>query len=202
MGLVVITGGARSGKSGVAERLAERCSSEVTVAVFGRVDDDPEMAARIERHRADRPNSWNVIEASDSVSWTEEAGAGVLLVDCLGTLLGMLIGETLADMGTGELAGAESLPSGFETELETRFAALVGWIVRRSDHTIAVTNEVGDGVVPAYATGRVFRDVLGRANRSLVDRSDKAYLVVSGRLIELTQLPTDGVWSWHEKGCD
>ena len=202
MGLVVVTGGARCGKSVVAENMAERCSGEVTVVAFGSADGDQEMAERIARHQADRPDGWALIEAKDSVEWTERVGHQVLLLDCLGTLLAMVMSEVATEMGGGDPASEPELSSRYAEECERRFAALVGWLVKRIDHTVVVTNEVGDGVVPAYASGRVFRDVLGRANRSLVERADRAYLVVAGRLIDLLELPTEGTWPWHERGCD
>jgi adenosylcobinamide kinase/adenosylcobinamide-phosphate guanylyltransferase len=202
MGLVVITGGARSGKSGVASRLAARCTGEVTVVVFANPKGDPEMTERVRRHREDRPEDWHLIEARTSVEWTDTCGSDTVVVDCLGSLLSMVMEETLREMGGGPLAGASELPNGYEAHVQKRFAPIVGWLLRRIDHTIVVTNEVGEGVVPPYPSGRVFRDVLGRANRSLVERAEKSYLVVAGRLIELTHLPSDAVWPWHEKGCD
>jgi len=195
---MVFTGGARSGKSAAAQETVMRSGADVCVAVFGRAEDD-EMAERIEQHRAARPDGWRVVEAADSVEWTERVQGDVLLVDCLGTLLGMVMGEVLAEMGSGELVGVAALPDGYEAEVERRFAAIVGWIVRREGHTVVVTNEVGDGVVPAYATGRVFRDVLGRANRALVDRVDRAYLVVAGRLVPLHDLSERAPWPWDER---
>ena len=202
MGLVVITGGARSGKSGVAARLAERCTGDVQVVVFGDSRTDPEMAERIRRHQEDRPDEWHVLEARTSVEWTDRCATDTVILDCLGTLLGRVMEETLSEMGGGGLGDASELPPGYEAQVQRRFAPIVGWLLRRVDHTIVVTNEVGDGIVPPYATGRIFRDILGRANRSLVDRAEKSYLVVAGRLIELTRLPSDAVWPWHEKGCD
>ena len=68
------------------------------------------------------------------------------------------------------------------------------WLVSRRGDTVVVTNEVGGGVVPAYALGRVFRDVLGRANRALVDGADAAYLCVAGRLVDLHARPTQAIW--------
>ena len=202
MGLVVVTGGARSGKSSVAENMADRCTGDVAVVVFGSADGDPEMAERIARHQADRPDGWTVVEAKDSVEWTERVGQHVLLVDCLGTLLAKVMSEVAGEMGGEDQALDAELSPEYAKECERRFAALVGWLVKRMDHTVVVTNEVGDGVVPAYASGRIFRDVLGRANRSLVERADRAYLVVAGRLLNLLDLPTEGTWPWHEKGCD
>lgn len=200
MSLVVLTGGARCGKSQVAQTLAERCKHNVTVVAFGQPGEDAEMAARIARHKEDRPARFTTVEALDSTEWTSRVGDGALLLDCLGTLLGLVMGETHAAMGASPLRDAEGLPQGFEAEVERRFAALIGWILRRFDHTIVVTNEVGDGLVPTYPSGRVFRDVLGRANRSLVDRADAAYLVVAGRCIPLTDMPQHIAWP-TPKGC-
>lgn len=202
MGLIVITGGARSGKSHVAERLASRCVGDISVAVFGQGDDDREMADRILRHKQDRPMDWRLIEAQDSVEWTERVGSDALLVDCLGTLLGRVMEEVLAEAQEVDLRTTSELPQGFEAEVERRFAAIIGWILRHESHSIVVTNEVGTGVVPPYPSGRVFRDVLGRANRTLVNRADRSYLVVAGRVLDLTELPTEGTWPWHEQGCD
>lgn len=201
MSLILITGGARCGKSAVAQRLVEECAQDVTVVVFGQAGEDHEMAARIARHKADRPAGFVTVEARDSVEWTARVSDGVMLLDCLGTLLGLVMAETYADTAAPALQDAEALPVGYEEEVERRFAGLIGWILRRWDHTVVVTNEVGDGVVPAYASGRVFRDVLGRANRSLIDRSDAAYLVVAGRCIELSDLPQRARWP-RPKGCE
>lgn len=201
MSFIVITGGARCGKSQVAQRLAEQCNHDVTVVAFGQPGEDAEMAARIARHKADRPARFHTIEARDSGEWIERVGDGVLLLDCLGTMLGLVMAETHAVLDGSPLRDAEGLPEGFEAEVERRFAAIIGWILRRFDHTIVVTNEVGDGLVPTYPSGRVFRDVLGRANRSLVDRSDSAYLVVAGRCLELTGLPQHVGWP-RPKGCE
>jgi len=201
MSLIVLTGGARCGKSAVAQNLADECAHDVTVVAFGQPAGDSEMAERIARHKADRPARFRTVEATDSVEWTERVGEGVLVVDCLGTLLNLVMTETYLAIGGPLQADSDQVPAGFEAEVENRFAAIIGWVLRRWDHTIVVTNEVGDGVVPAYASGRIFRDVLGRANRSLVDRSDAAYLVVAGRCIEITALSQRARWP-RPKGCE
>ena len=67
-------------------------------------------------------------------------------------------------------------------------------MIAREGDTIVVSNEVGDGLVPAYATGRLFRDLLGRANRRLIDAADSAWLVVAGRLVDLGALGHDAAW--------
>ncbi|MHB9004568.1 MAG: bifunctional adenosylcobinamide kinase/adenosylcobinamide-phosphate guanylyltransferase [Coriobacteriia bacterium] len=200
MSLVVVTGGSRSGKSNVAVTLGQECAGAFTFVGFAHTENDPEMKRRVDMHRAKRPADWTTVEARDSVEWTLRVGDGVLLIDCLGTLLGLVMSEVYSETSGGDLNDSAEVSPGFESEVERRFAALVGWILRRWDHTIVVTNEVGDGVIPSYASGRVFRDVLGRANRSLIDRADVAYLVVAGRCIDLTEHPQQARWP-NPKGC-
>ena len=184
MALVVFTGGARSGKSAAATELARLRSldgSRVVVAVFGDPTGDEEMAARIARHQTDRPEGFDVVEAADGVSWLEDVpDDDLLLVDCLGTLVSRLMAEAGPDAPT--------------EAVEARVSQVVSLLMRRAGDTIVVTNEVGDGVVPAYPSGRAFRDILGRANQTLAGASDAAYLVVAGRLIDLAALPMAARW--------
>jgi adenosylcobinamide kinase/adenosylcobinamide-phosphate guanylyltransferase len=188
MALVVFTGGARSGKSAAAARLAESRRSQVVVAVAGVARDDAEMAARIEQHRADRPAAWITLEVAGVpiAEWLPTVPAdAVLLLDCLGTLL--------SDVLWG--SGAEP---GDEAAAETLARVLTDALAGRAGDTIIVTNEVGMGVVPVSASGRLFRDVLGRANARLVASADAAYLVVCGRSIDLCAAPADPAWPTHE----
>ncbi|MDO8987866.1 MAG: bifunctional adenosylcobinamide kinase/adenosylcobinamide-phosphate guanylyltransferase, partial [Coriobacteriia bacterium] len=78
MSLILITGGARCGKSAVAQRLVQECAQDVTVVVFGQAGEDHEMAARIARHKADRPAGFVTVEARDSVEWTARVSDGVM----------------------------------------------------------------------------------------------------------------------------
>jgi adenosylcobinamide kinase / adenosylcobinamide-phosphate guanylyltransferase len=202
MALVVFTGGARSGKSGAAERLARARHAQgtpVTVAVFGHSAEgaDAEYASRIRRHQAGRPAGFTTQEYRGGLAWLETEPTALLLVDCLGTLLGRVMEEEWArTTATGSLvqADAETLPDGFEAACSARLDEIVGALLSRVGDTIVVSNEVGDGIVPAYASGRLFRDLLGRANRRLIDRADGAYLVVAGRLLDLHALPRDVHW--------
>lgn len=199
MALVVITGGARSGKSGAAQRLALSRLADgqrVMVAVFGSASDG-EMADRIARHRADRPAGLETLEATSSREWFADVPDGALLVvDCLGTCFGRALLEAWDESVTAgtEMTDAAQLPPGFEAATTIRTSAVVEGLLARTGDTIVVTNEVGDGLVPDYATGRLFRDELGRANRILTDRADAAYLAVAGRLLNLTELPRDAHW--------
>ena len=142
-------------------------------------------------------------------SWlTDIPDDAVLLVDCLGSLVTRILGEALGEAGiVAEVAKAEDvqggwrstadegpLPPGLAEGVESRVRGLVGQIVARQGDTIVVTNEVGDGVVPAFPSGRLFRDVLGRANRDLVQAAEAAYLVVCGRTLDLAALPVSVRW--------
>jgi adenosyl cobinamide kinase/adenosyl cobinamide phosphate guanylyltransferase len=198
MALVVFTGGARSGKSTAAEELArrrQRAGTPVTVAVFGRPS-DPEMDDRISRHRDARHEGFVTLAVADPMSWIDGVpSSDLLLVECLGTWVGRVVEILWDQSGSGPLADAgdtmpKSLADAIASTVDEALRAIVG---RRGD-TIVVTNEVGDGVVPAFASGRLFRDVLGVANRRLVEAADAAYLCVAGRLIELTTLPRTARW--------
>lgn len=194
MALVVFTGGARSGKSSAAQALAVARAAdvpEVVVAVFGDGDGDSEFSGRIERHRAERPADWHTIEAAESLAWLAAVPAGaLLLVDCLGTLAGRCMAEVWDEAALAvEFVDANEPPAGYEADCVRRLDLAIEALLARTGDTIVVTNEVGDGVIPAYATGRVFRDLLGRANRRLVDEADAAFLCVAGRVFDLAALP-------------
>lgn len=196
MALVVVTGGARSGKSAVAQRLAAERRGEVVVVVFGEGDTDPEMAERIARHETDRPDGWRTWEPETPDGWLDGAPDDALIVvDCLGTLLGRLMAEAwAASPGAVAFGEAAVLPEGYADAVERRLSAVVDGLRRRRGDTLVVTNEIGGGVVPAFATGRLFRDLLGRANRGLVTDADAAWLVVAGRCVELTSFPVIARW--------
>lgn len=200
MTLVVITGGARSGKSAAGQRLAQMRQldgSRVTVAVFGREEGDAEMAARIQHHRSERPAGFETLEVTEPHGWIESvAGDGLLLVDCLGTLLGLVMEREweAATDGTLHDAEATALPVGYEDAVTSSFDEVVAALVEHDGDVIVVTNEVGMGVVPEWASARLFRDLLGRANRSLVAEADAAYLAVAGRMIDLKQVPSALTW--------
>jgi adenosylcobinamide kinase/adenosylcobinamide-phosphate guanylyltransferase len=189
--LVVITGGARSGKSAAAARLASVHAGPVFVAVAGRTDNDPEMTRRIERHRADRPAEWTTLEvAGEHVpTWLAAVPDGAcLVIDCLGTLVAeRIFGGEGPDPG-------QWVPEALEQRADEVATAIVEAALSRAGDTVVVTNEVGSGVVPASASGRLFRDVIGRANTRLVAAADAAYLVVCSRCIDLGSLPASVEW--------
>jgi adenosylcobinamide kinase/adenosylcobinamide-phosphate guanylyltransferase len=186
MSLIVLTGGVRAGKSALAERLAASRGSDVMVAAAGWGGDD-EMERRIEAHRLSRPDDWTTVAAQVDPSWIASVPRNaVLLLDCLGTLVAHSCFE--------EVGEAEVAPLGAEAAVADRVGALVTALIDRHGDTIVVSNETGWGVVPEWPSARIFRDVLGRATRRLVDASDAAFLVVDGRCLDLKVLPSDPGW--------
>ncbi len=170
MPLVVLLGGARSGKSALALRLAARHEPVVFLATGeGR---DEEMAARIGRHRAERPPGWETVE--EPLRLREAVGrvppASCLVVDCLSLWVANLL--------------EHEPPEAIEAEAVATATAAAA----RSGTTIAVSNEVGLGLVPGTALGRSYRDVLGRVNAAWVERAERSYLVVAGRALPLGEL--------------
>jgi adenosylcobinamide kinase / adenosylcobinamide-phosphate guanylyltransferase len=169
--LVVLLGGARSGKSVLALRLAERASAPVVFLATGEAGDE-EMADRIARHRHERPASWSTVEEPVELERSVAAvdGEATLIVDCLSLWVSNLI---------------ERRPA---PEIEAAAAAAVQVAAARSGLTIVVSNEVGLGIVPVNALARGYRDVLGRVNALWVAAADEAYFVVAGRTIKLEEL--------------
>jgi adenosylcobinamide kinase / adenosylcobinamide-phosphate guanylyltransferase len=167
--LIVLTGGARSGKSRLAVELASRQPEPVVFLATGEARDD-EMAERIERHRRDRPEGWRIVEEPLRLREAVEAAEGCLIVDCLSLWMANAL----------EAFGAD--------EVEKQATLAAGAAAARAGLTVAVTNEVGMGVVPPTPLGRAYRDVLGRVNAIWADRADEAYLVVAGRTLRLERL--------------
>jgi adenosylcobinamide kinase / adenosylcobinamide-phosphate guanylyltransferase len=166
--LVVLLGGARSGKSALAVRLAGEAGAPVTFLATGEAGDD-EMAERISRHRAERPKDWATVEEPLELLAAIERvrGADTLVVDCLSLWVANVLERESADAVDDQALTA------------ARAAAA------RAGLTVAVSNEVGLGVVPPSPAGRRYRDVLGRVNATWVAAADKAVLVVAGRALLL-----------------
>jgi len=182
--LTFITGPVRSGKSRFAERLAREAGGDVTYVATARVDpQDQEWVARIAHHAARRPERWRLIEtaaphaeALDVLARAASPGQ-TLLVDSFGTWLADRMARHV------EAAGAEAPIDAEGLEREAGDAARA--LITTDASAIVVGEEVGWGLVPAYPSGRVFRDVLGRAQQQLAGGAARAYLVVAGFAFDL-----------------
>jgi adenosyl cobinamide kinase/adenosyl cobinamide phosphate guanylyltransferase len=169
MSLLVLLGGARSGKSTLALELAASAGQRVTFVATGEALDD-EMAARIAEHRAERPRDWVTLEEPLELDRALDAvdAGDTCIVDCLT----LWVSNRLL---RGDDAAA----------LAEEAAACAGRAAERPGLTVAVSNEVGLGIVPATALGRTYRDLLGTVNRAWVDAAEWAGFVVAGRVLGL-----------------
>jgi adenosyl cobinamide kinase/adenosyl cobinamide phosphate guanylyltransferase len=169
MTLVVLLGGARSGKSRLAQQLAAATGSPVTVVATATAG-DREMADRIAAHRAERPPDWSTVEEPLDLSGALEAVSprDTVIVDCLTLWVANLI------EGDDGAAGV--------LELAVRTAAVAAG---RPGTTIVVSNEVGLGVVPATELGRRYRDLLGEVNGAWAGLADRAWFLVAGKALPL-----------------
>ncbi|MFF9013954.1 bifunctional adenosylcobinamide kinase/adenosylcobinamide-phosphate guanylyltransferase [Streptomyces sp. NPDC014870] len=173
----LVTGGARSGKSVEAERRLETVPEVLYVATGGTREEDPEWAQRVALHRDRRPGSWRTAETCDLVPLLATGGPA-LLIDCLS----LWLTDAMDRVGAWE---DERWASGGQEALRRRVEELVAAVRATPRTVVAVTNEVGSGVVPATAAGRRFRDELGRLNAAFGDECEQVLLVVSGQALVL-----------------
>lgn len=181
--MVLVLGGARSGKSVFAERLAARWGLPVFYVATAEVGDD-EMAARVAAHRARRPTTWTTLEAPLAPARAVRAAGvagGVVLLDCVSMLATNLL------LRARDYAAAEAALGQALDELEALAA-------ERALRLVIVSAEVGLGLLPPSALGRQFVDLLGSANQRLAARARHVYLVVAGLGVDLRRLAAGEVF--------
>lgn len=172
---VLVTGGARSGKSRHAERLLGGAGTVTYVAPGRRADgSDPDWDARVAAHRDRRPAAWRTVETAD-LGAALAAADGPVLVDCLSTWLVAVLDE--AQLWDADYREVHQL-------VEARLDTLCGALGTLSE-AVLVTNEVGLGVVPAHRSGVLFRDLLGTVNQRVAQLCDEVHLVIAGRVLKL-----------------
>jgi adenosylcobinamide kinase / adenosylcobinamide-phosphate guanylyltransferase len=167
MSRVLVLGGSRSGKSAHAESLLADVPDVVYLATSAGADDDAEWAARVVAHRARRPPGWTTVETTAP---SELLRAGTVLVDSVTTWVAALMDET----------GVWAEEPGSADRLAARCDALVNAWAMTPAHVVAVSDEVGLGVVPETRSGRLFRDTLGAVNQRLAGTADEVWFVVAG----------------------
>ena len=164
--VTLVLGGVRSGKSRYAQELAGRASRVAFLATAERRDDE-EMKTKIERHRMNRPGAWTTIEEPlDLAAALRLAGKShdVILIDCI----------TLFAANLLEAHGEDAV------SLEARIAALCTALQSPPCSVVLVSNEVGSGVVPAYALGRRYRDLVGEINQRIAAIATTVVLMIAG----------------------
>lgn len=186
--LTFILGGARSGKSALAQRLAGQRATRVAYVATAQALDS-EMASRIAAHRRARPAQWLTLELPCGVGAAlrrEPPQADLVLLDCLT----LLVSNALLAAAGDEQAPDESAVA---RAVEAEVSALLLAIQESSFEWIVVSNEVGMGLVPPYPLGRMYRDLLGKANVQLAQVASEAYFLIAGMPIPLHQLAVTGL---------
>ncbi len=169
MPLVLLLGGARSGKSRLAVQCAAAQAAPVVVIATAQARDE-DMAERIRRHRAERPEAWHTVEEPADLegALTVVPRQACVLVDCL-----TLWVSNLMERGVGD------------AEIEQRACRAAVLAATRGPVVVAVSNEVGSGIVPSDAVARRFRDLLGRVNTAWAHTARRTALVVAGQVLPL-----------------
>jgi len=178
---IFVLGGARSGKSRFAERLAAECGEPVLYVATATAT-DAEMAERIARHRAQRPSTWRTLEAPTEVASAvtrarageDVAGRPTSVGRAATTIVVEDLTLLLSNLMLSHTAGAECHAI---SEAEA--------VLALDAHVIVVSNEVGMGVVPEHPLGRHFRDALGRVNQATAGACGEVYLLVAGLPLRL-----------------
>jgi adenosylcobinamide kinase/adenosylcobinamide-phosphate guanylyltransferase len=177
---ILLIGGAGSGKSRFAQELALKLGGAV-LFVATAVAGDEEMLKRINKHRRKRPPAWSTLEVTTEVGKNilQKIGdARVVIVDCI-TLLANNIFSQYSEQG--EQMDAPLIEKRLSAEIEE----LIECTKQLDAHFIIVTNEVGLGVVPPTRLGRLYRDLLARANQKLAEAADEVYLMVAGLAVPI-----------------
>jgi len=168
-GLTFLTGGARSGKSRVAQEIASGSESQVCfLATAEALDDD--MASRITQHQNDRPCDWLTKEAPIEINkeLLNIDKNDVVIIDCLTLWVSNLLSAEFSS-----------------DEIFRKSSEVIATIGNRSAGTIVVSNEVGLGIVPGNELSRAYRDVLGSVNQLFARKSDQSFLIVAGLFLPL-----------------
>ena len=179
--LILVLGGARSGKSAYAQQLAHTQGAERVLFVATAEARDDDMAQRIAKHRQSRPASWHTLEAPQHIGAAIQRSRGhipVVLIDCLT----LLVSNVLLSL---------NLPLTLETAQRavTKEVDALLQVCQASAATfIVVSNEVGLGLVPDTALGRLYRDLLGQANQTLAANAQAVYFMVAGLAVDVKAL--------------
>jgi len=176
--VILVTGGARSGKSSFAEELIAGLGREIAYIATARAF-DAEMEDRIAKHRLQRPSSWQTFESPtdpSQVMATQGNRVDALLLDCLTVMITNRILAHSIDWNQPQVAQLNAI----EADILNEIQALLTIAAESRADLVAVTNEVGYGIVPVSPLSRFFRDCAGRVNQRMAAHADEVYLVVSG----------------------
>jgi adenosylcobinamide kinase / adenosylcobinamide-phosphate guanylyltransferase len=170
--LTFILGGARSGKSSYAQKLAADSGRPVTFLATAQAFDD-EMSGRITKHRNERPQQWQTLEIPVNIALhIKEIKSEVVILDCVTLLVSNLMMQFVKDDLVDETP--------FMQSVQNEMDSLLSVIHESAQHWLIVSNEVGLGLVPPYQMGRVYRDAIGGANQTLAREAGQVILMTAG----------------------
>ncbi|MFA5523113.1 MAG: bifunctional adenosylcobinamide kinase/adenosylcobinamide-phosphate guanylyltransferase [Tissierellales bacterium] len=177
--IIVVTGGARSGKSSLAEEKAKELGNKVVYIATAIAFDDG-MKDRISKHKASRPSTWATIERYKKFNELERSQdfneSDLILLDCMTLMVSNNLLESDVDLDTCSMKDIEHIEKNILNEVKE----LLEIVTRNEKKLIIVTNEVGMGLVPSYRLGNIFRDIAGRVNQYLANQAQEVYYTVSG----------------------
>lgn len=176
--IILVTGGARSGKSTFAEEAVKKLGDKV-LYIATAIPFDDEMKLRIKKHQEQRPSYWETLEAYkdfDEKLKSKLEEKTVVMLDCITVMITNLMFEKCLDWDKISVDEIDKL----EEYIKTEIGKLLGVIDEAQIPFVLVTNEIGMGIVPEYASTRAFRDIAGRVNQMLAKVADEVYLCVSG----------------------
>lgn len=176
--MILVTGGARSGKSNFAESIYEG-DKEVVYIATSRVEDD-EMGDRVQLHRANRPMEWRTFEGTYNLDIAVGYEKRYLL-DCVTVLTSNIMFDLSRDLDCIDMALQERIESTVLNELTKLYKK----IKKNDGELVLVTNELGYSLVPDNYIGRIFRDIQGRVNQRIASLSDEVYLVCCGIAVKI-----------------
>lgn len=175
--LILVTGGARSGKSNFAESLVKDMGINI-VYIATAIAFDEGMKDRIKKHRNSRPNEWVTIERykdfeqiNDKEKFDE---LDTVILDCMTIMVSNLLLEQNVDYNNLDMETIDEIESNIFNEVNNLLETL------EDKNVVIVTNEVGMGIVPSHKLGSIFRDIAGRVNQYLASKAKEVYMTVSG----------------------
>jgi adenosylcobinamide kinase/adenosylcobinamide-phosphate guanylyltransferase len=180
--LTFILGGARSGKSLQAERIAMQDDRSVLYIATAQALDE-EMQTRIAAHQVKRPRRWQTLELASDVGkhlLADPPHVQIVVLDCLTLLVSNLVLRAAHDLDNPDETLARA-------SVEAEIDSLLTAIEAIPSHWVVVSNEVGQGLVPPYPVGRLFRDLLGWANQRMAERADEVTWMAAGIPVPIGQ---------------
>ena len=176
---ILVTGGARSGKSTFAENKAKEIGENI-VYIATSIPFDEGTKDRIKKHRQSRPSDWETIEKYKEFKNIDKnenfMNSDLILLDCMTLMVSNLMFENNIDYDNCDYNEIDEIERNIFNEVEE----LISTMERHNKKLIIVTNEVGMGIVPSYKLGSIFRDIAGRINQYLAGIASEVYLTVSG----------------------